>query len=132
IARLNLVQTAGALTGPRPAPWRCAVDLIDRAAARLEADEQDRNKCQDIPGGEVVHGRDQRVCGCLRVDEVRRPGDHRQPGRTDDLISVVPRRWPQFFLKCRAPSSADRSRGEAGSEAPPNWWTPLLSSGGGR
>src|SRR6266850_6621106 len=25
-----------------------------------------------------------------------------------NLISVVPRRWPQLFLKCRAPSAADR------------------------
>src|SRR5207253_9855036 len=36
-----------------------------------------------------------------------------------NLISVVPRRWPQLFLKCRAPSAADRSRGEAGRSRPP-------------
>src|SRR5436190_21453775 len=34
------------------------------------------------------------------------------------LISVVPRRWPQLFLKCRAPSAADRSRGEVGRSLP--------------
>src|SRR5207237_40291 len=36
-----------------------------------------------------------------------------------NLISVVPRRWPQLFLKCRAPSAADRSRGEVGRSLPP-------------
>jgi hypothetical protein len=36
----------------RPLGGECAVDLIDRAAARLEADEQDRYKREDIPGGE--------------------------------------------------------------------------------
>ena len=36
-----------------------------------------------------------------------------------NLISVVPRRWPQLFLKCRAPCAADRSRGEAGRSRPP-------------
>src|SRR6267378_3662899 len=36
-----------------------------------------------------------------------------------NLISGVPRRWPQFFLECRAPSAADRSRGEVGRSLPP-------------
>src|SRR4029077_4897068 len=36
-----------------------------------------------------------------------------------NLISVVPRRWPQLLLKCRAPSAADHSRGEAGRSLPP-------------
>jgi len=35
------------------------------------------------------------------------------------LISAVPRRWPQPFLKCRAPSAADRSRDETGKSPPP-------------
>src|SRR5262252_5688291 len=35
-----------------------------------------------------------------------------------NLISAVPRRWPQPFLKCRAPSAADRSRDEAGKSPP--------------
>ena len=69
----------------RPLGGERAVDLIDRSASRLEADERDRCKREDIPGGEVVHGRDQRVYGCLRADEVRRPGDQRQPGRTDGV-----------------------------------------------
>src|SRR6516162_5911274 len=36
-----------------------------------------------------------------------------------NLISAVPRRWPQPFLKCRARSAADRSRDEAGKSPPP-------------
>jgi len=37
-----------------------------------------------------------------------------------NLISAVPRRSPQPFLKCRAPSAADRSRDEAGKSPPPS------------
>ena len=36
-----------------------------------------------------------------------------------NLISAVPRRWPQPFLKCHAPSAVDRSRDEAGKSPPP-------------
>src|SRR5690348_11130847 len=32
-----------------------AVDLLDRTAAGLKADEQDRDQHEDIPGGKVVH-----------------------------------------------------------------------------
>ena len=36
-----------------------------------------------------------------------------------NLISAVPRRWPQPFLKCHAPSAADRSRDDAGKSPSP-------------
>ena len=50
--------------------------------------------------------------------DTRRPVSLGGP-RSGGTSSAVPRRWPQPFLKCHAPSAVNRSRDEAGKSPPP-------------
>src|SRR6516164_6392582 len=77
------------LGGDRTGPGQVAVDLFDRAAARLEAYEPEGEGPEHVPEGEIEKAQDQRIERRLRLDVVGGAGDQRETGRTDEFADIA-------------------------------------------
>ena len=66
------------------------VELFDRAAARLDPDKPESERREDVPGSEVIEGRNDRGERHLRVAVIGRAGDQGEAERVDEF-SVIAR-----------------------------------------
>src|SRR5215472_17562752 len=67
----------------------CPVDLLDRPALGLEADQQEHQRRLRVPEGEEQQGREQRRRHDLGTDVIGRTDDQRESERSDDLAEIA-------------------------------------------